>query len=249
MSAAIWDFLLMIAEKIGEFFALVFSPLEEVIAPATWTLVSTATLETIMMVIFSTLFSVIIGLPLGILLCVTDPVHGIIPKKVCNQVLNRIVDIFRSFPFLILMVLLLPLARFFIGTAIGTAATVVPLSIAAAPFVARVIETALKEIDPGVIQAARSMGSTNFQIITKVMLPESLPSLVDGITLTIINLIGYSAMAGTIGGGGLGALAIQYGYNRFRGDVLLVSVIVILIMVGIVQITGTSWSSRIMKRR
>ncbi|MCR5386330.1 MAG: ABC transporter permease [Treponema sp.] len=219
------------------------------ISSQAYVLVSVANLETLAMVLFSTLFSVLIGLPLGVLLCVTDPVNGIIPKRVLNSVLNRIVDVLRSFPFLILMILLLPLARFIIGTAIGTAATIVPLSIAAAPFVARVIETALKEIDPGVIQAARSMGSTSWQIIYKVMIPESMPSLVDGITLTIINLIGYSAMAGTIGGGGLGALAIQYGYNRFRADILVVSVVFILIMVGIVQIVGTTISSRMMKKR
>lgn len=212
-------------------------------------LVSKATSETLVMVFFSTLFSLILGLPLGILMCVTDPVAGIMPKKILNQILNRVVDVLRSFPFLILMIVLFPLSRIIIGTTIGTVATIVPLSIAAAPFVARIIETALKEIDPGVIQAARSMGSTNFQIITKVMLPESLPSLVDGITLTIINVIGYSAMAGTIGGGGLGDLAIRYGYQRFRVDVLIAAVIVILILVGVVQMVGTKISSSLMKKR
>lgn len=212
-------------------------------------LVSKATCETLVMVFFSTLFSVILGLPLGILMCVTDPTSGIMPKRVLNQVLNRIVDVLRSFPFLILMIVLFPLSRIVIGTTIGTAATIVPLSIAAAPFVARIIETALKEIDPGVIQAAKSMGSTNFQIIVKVMLPESLPSLVDGITLTIINVIGYSAMAGTIGGGGLGDLAIRYGYQRFRVDVLIAAVIVILVLVGVVQMVGTKISSSLMKKR
>ncbi|MCQ2611670.1 MAG: ABC transporter permease [Treponema sp.] len=212
-------------------------------------LVGTATWETILMVLFSTLFSVLLGLPLGILLCVTDKNNGIMPKPVLNSVLNRIVDVLRSFPFLILMILLLPLSRLILKTAIGTAATIIPLSIAAAPFVARVIETALKEIDPGVIQAARSMGSTNAQIIFKVMLPESLPSLVDGLTLTMINLIGYSAMAGTIGGGGLGDLAIRYGYQRFRSDILIAAVIVILIIVGVIQTVGNLISSGLMKKR
>lgn len=214
-----------------------------------FTLVGTSTLQTLEMVLFSTIFSLILGLPLGILLCVTDPQGGIMPKPVLNQILTRIVNVLRSFPFIILMILLFPLSRVIVGTSIGTKATIVPLSIAAAPFVARVIETALKEVDPGVVQAARAMGSTNFQIITKVLLPESMPSLVAGITLTIINLIGYSAMAGAIGGGGLGDLAIRYGYQRFRTDIMVVSVVVILVLVEVIQIIGTKISARLMARR
>ena len=212
-------------------------------------LVGTSTLQTLEMVLFSTIFSLILGLPLGILLCVTDSQGGIMPKPVLNQILTRIVNVLRSFPFIILMILLFPLSRIIVGTSIGTKATIVPLSIAAAPFVARVIETALKEVDPGVVQAARAMGSTNFQIITKVLLPESMPSLVAGITLTIINLIGYSAMAGAIGGGGLGDLAIRYGYQRFRTDIMVVSVVVILVLVEVIQIIGTKISARLMARR
>ncbi|MBE6349622.1 MAG: ABC transporter permease [Spirochaetaceae bacterium] len=213
------------------------------------TLVVPATLETLAMVFFSTFFSLILGLPLGILLCVTDPETGITPKPLLNQVLTRIVNVLRSFPFIILMILLFPLSRIIIGTSIGTAATIVPLSIAAAPFVARLIETALKEVDPGVVQAARAMGSTNFQIIVKVLLPEAMPSLVSGLTLTIINLIGYSAMAGAIGGGGLGDLAIRYGYQRFRSDVMIVSVIIILVLVEVIQIIGSKISSKMMAKR
>ena len=212
-------------------------------------LVGTATLQTLSMVFFSTVFSLILGLPLGILLCVTDPVSGIMPKPILNQILTRIVNVLRSFPFIILLILLFPLARIIVGTSIGTTATIVPLSIAAAPFVARVIESALKEVDPGVVQAARAMGSTNFQIIVKVLLPESMPSLVAGITLTIINLIGYSAMAGAIGGGGLGDLAIRYGYQRFRTDIMVVSVIVILVLVEVIQIIGTKLSSHLLAKR
>ncbi|MBQ0167570.1 MAG: ABC transporter permease [Treponema sp.] len=212
-------------------------------------LVGTSTLQTLEMVLFSTVFSLILGLPLGILLCVTDPQGGIMPKPLLNQILTRIVNVLRSFPFIILMILLFPLSRIIVGTSIGTKATIVPLSIAAAPFVARVIETALKEVDPGVVQAARAMGSTNFQIITKVLLPESMPSLVAGITLTIINLIGYSAMAGAIGGGGLGDLAIRYGYQRFRTDIMVVSVVVILVLVEVIQIIGTKISAHLMARR
>ena len=214
-----------------------------------FTLVTDATVQTLLMVFLSTFFSVLLGLPLGVLLCVTDPETGIAPKPVLNQILTRIVNILRSFPFIILMILLFPLSRIIIGTSIGTVATIVPLSIAAAPFVARVIESALKEVDPGVVQAARSMGSTLMQIIVKVLLPEALPSLVDGITLTIINLIGYSAMAGAIGGGGLGDLAIRYGYQRFRTEVMIAAVTVILVMVELIQLIGTKISNKMMARR
>lgn len=216
-----------------------------------FSLVWNATVETLSMVFASTLFSLVLGLPLGILLCITGPEAqgGIIPKPVLNNVLGRIVNVLRSFPFIILMILLFPLSRIIVGTSIGTTATIVPLSIAAAPFVARIIETAVKEVDPGVIQAARAMGSTTMQIIKKVLIPEAMPSLVSGITLTIINLIGYSAMAGAIGGGGLGDLAIRYGYQRFRPDVMLVSVIVILVLVEVVQVIGNKISARMMARR
>ncbi|MFA6938426.1 MAG: methionine ABC transporter permease [Treponema sp.] len=212
-------------------------------------LVSQATLQTFEMVIFSTLFSLLLGLPLGILLCISDPQSGIKPRPVLYQVLTRIVNVLRSFPFIILMIILFPLSRILVGTSIGTKATIVPLSIAAAPFVARVIETALKEVDPGVVQAARSMGSTTMQIICKVLLPESLPSLIDGITLTIINLIGYSAMAGAIGGGGLGDLAIRYGYQRFRPLIMAIAVIVILIIVELIQMIGTKLSHSVSAKR
>ena len=194
-------------------------------------LVWPSTLQTLVMVLSSTVFSVLLGLPLGILLCVTDPVTGIMPKPILYQVLTRIVNALRSFPFMILMILLFP------------------LSIAAAPFVARIIETALKEVDPGVIQAARAMGSTNSQIILKVLLPEALPSLVSGVTLTIINLIGYSAMSGAIGGGGLGDLAIRYGYQRNQPMVMIPAVIIILIMVEVIQLIGSRISARLMAKR
>ena len=211
-------------------------------------LVGISTLQTLQMVFFSTLFAVIIGFPLGILLFITSST-GIMPKPLFNMVLSRIIDVLRSFPFVILMIVLLPFTRFVLGTAIGTSATIMPLSLAAAPFVARVIETALIEIDPGVITAARAMGSTNWQIIRKVLVPEVLPSVVSGITLTIINLISYSAMAGTLGGGGLGDLAIRYGYQRFRTDIMLASVVVIILLVALIQFAGTKLSERILKKR
>ncbi len=214
-------------------------------------LVSTSTLETLQMVFFSTLFSLILGLPLGVLLCVTSSEQqgGIIPRPILNNILGRIVNVLRSFPFIILMILLFPLSRLILGTSIGTTAAIVPLSIAAAPFVARVIESALKEVDPGVVQAAKSMGSTNYQIIVKVLIPEALPALVSGIILTIINLIGYSAMAGAIGGGGLGDLAIRYGFQRFRGDVMFAAVVVILLLVEIVQVLGDKLVAHLMSKR
>lgn len=211
-------------------------------------LIGTSTLQTLIMVILSTIFALIIGFPLGVLLNTTNK-FGITPKPVLNSVLSRIIDIFRSFPFVILMIVLLPLTRAILGTAIGTGAAIIPLSIAAAPFVARITETALNEVDNGVVQAARAMGSTNWQIIYKVLIPEALPSVISGITLTIINLIGYSAMAGTLGGGGLGDLAIRYGYQRFRTDIMFFAVIVIIIMVALIQFAGTKISNKMMAKR
>lgn len=211
-------------------------------------LVGTSTLQTIIMVALSTFFALLIGFPLGVLLNITNK-FGITPKPVFNSILSRIIDVFRSFPFVILMIVLLPFTRFILGTAIGTGATIIPLSIAAAPFVARITETSLNEVDTGVVQAARAMGSSNWQIIYKVLIPESLPSIVSGITLTIINLIGYSAMAGTLGGGGLGDLAIRYGYQRFRTGIMMAAVVVIIIMVALIQFAGTKISNKMMSKR
>lgn len=218
---------------------------------AIWTLIFQSTLQTLQMVFFSMIFSILLGLPLGILLCVTRPEEhgGIMPKPVLNSILDKIVNVLRSFPFIIIMIILFPLSRLLVGTTIGTTATIVPLSIAAAPFAARVIETSLKEVDTGVVQAARSMGSTNRQIIFKVMIPEAMPSLVSGVTLTIINLVGYSAMAGAIGGGGLGDLAIRYGYQRTRTDVMIVAVVIILVLVELIQFIGNKISAQILSKR
>ena len=214
-------------------------------------LVAQATWQTLVMVFLSTIFSMILGLPVGILLHITSSEEqgGIIPHPVFYNVLSRIVNILRSFPFIILMIVLMPLSRLIIGTSIGTMATVIPLSIAAAPFVARIIESSLKEVDPGVVQAARAMGSTNWQIILKVLIPEALPSLVSGVTLTIINLIGYSAMAGAIGGGGLGDLAIRYGYQRFSPSYMVCAVVVIIVMVEVIQFIGDRISAHLIARR
>ena len=212
-------------------------------------LVRDAAAQTAVMVVFSTLFSLLLGFPLGILLCTSDPQSGIRPRPALYQILTRIVNALRSFPFIILMIVLFPLSRVLVGTSIGTKATIVPLSIAAAPFVARIIESALKEVDKGVVQAARAMGSTTMQIIFKVLIPEALPSLIDGVTLTVINVIGYSAMAGAVGGGGLGDLAIRYGYQRFRSEIMAIAVIVILIMVELIQMLGTALSHKVAATR
>ena len=211
--------------------------------------IGTATWQTLVMVLFSTIFSLVLGFPLGIILCTSDPSSGLKPRKALNQVLSIIINILRAIPFVILVILLFPFTRVIVHTAIGTKASIVPLTIAAAPFVARVIESSLKEVEPGVIQAARSMGSTNKQIIFKVLIPEAMPSIISGITLTIINLIGYSAMAGTVGGGGLGDVAIRYGYQRYRVEYMFGSVAIILIMVEIIQVIGTKLSNKMQAQR
>jgi len=203
--------------------------------------------ETVVMVTLSTIFSLLLGFPLGILIVITEK-DGIWEKPTLNSILSGVINIFRSFPFIILMIFVMPLTRIIVGKSIGTLATVVPLSIAAAPFVARIIEGALKEVDKGIIEAASSMGASTLEIITKVLIPEAMPSLVLGITLTIINLIGYSAMAGAIGGGGLGDLAIRYGYHRFQPDVMIASVIIIIILVQLIQFIGNKLAFIIGKR-
>ncbi|MDR2020391.1 MAG: ABC transporter permease [Treponema sp.] len=207
-----------------------------------------STLETVYMTFLSTFFACLMGFPLGAYLYSSSPA-GLVPRPFIYNVLSRIVNLLRSLPFIILMILLIPLSRLIIRTSIGPTAVIIPLSIAAAPFVARIAEAALSEVDQGVLTAARAMGSTNFQIIRKVLIPEALPSLVSGLALAIINLISYSAMAGAIGGGGLGDLAIRYGYYRFRIDVTIAAVIVILILVELVQIAGTMISRSLLSKR
>jgi D-methionine transport system permease protein len=207
-----------------------------------------ATAETAYMTFVSTFFACILGFPLGTFLYVSSPT-GLYPRRITYNVFSRLVNLFRSLPFIILMILLIPLTRLIIKTSIGPTAVIIPLSIAAAPFVARIAEASLSEVDGGVITAAVAMGSTNFQIIRKVLIPEAMPSLVSGLALTIINLIGYSAMAGAIGGRGLGDLAIRYGYYRFRTDVTIGAVIVILLLVEAVQLAGTAISRSLLSKR
>lgn len=193
--------------------------------------------QTVYMVFFSTLFASILGFILGIVVTVTSP-KGLKPNKIIYNVLDLIINVLRSFPFIILIVFIIPLTRAIVGTPIGEAAAIVPLTIAAAPFVARIIESSLKEVDSGVIEAAKSFGASNTQIIFKVMLKEAVPSIISGLTLTIINIIGYSAMAGSVGAGGLGKVAISYGYQRYQTDVMIVTVIILIIIVQGLQSLG-----------
>ena len=194
--------------------------------------------ETIYMVAIATAVSLIIGLPIGVLL-VTSDVKGVKPNKVLHKILDMIiVNITRSIPFVILMVLLIPLSRILVGKSYGSIAFIIPLSLGSAPFVARIIEGALKEVDEGLVEASKSMGATNFEIIFKVLIPEAMPALVHGLTLTLISLIGYSAMAGAIGGGGLGNSAVIDGYQRSNPEVMWKATIVIIILVQIIQFIG-----------
>ena len=193
--------------------------------------------ETVFMTFYSTIFSVILGFILAVILTISAE-DGLRPNKIIYKVLDVIINILRSFPFIILMVFIIPLTRAIVGTSIGKEAAIVPLTFAAAPFVARIIESSLREVDKGVIEAAKSFGASDFQIIFKVMLKEAVPSIVSGLTLTIISIIGYSAMAGTVGGGGLGYLAVSYGYQRFQNDVMIVTVIILIIIVQALQMLG-----------
>lgn len=193
--------------------------------------------ETLVMVIPSTIFSLILGFILAMILIVTSD-NGLKPNKIVFTILDFIVNILRSFPFLILMVALIPLTKLIVGKSIGEVAAIVPLTIASTPFVTRVIESALKEVDNGVIEAAKSFGASNTQIIFKVILKEAVPAIISGVTLTVISLIGYSAMAGTIGAGGLGDLAIRYGYQRFQTDIMVATIIVLIIIVQLLQMVG-----------
>lgn len=193
--------------------------------------------ETLFMVSISTLIAAIIGIPLGITLVTTSKGH-ILENRVVNQILGTIVNIIRSIPFIILMVAIIPLTRLIAGTSIGTTAACVPLTIVAIPFLSRLVETSIRDVDFGLVEAAESMGASPLQIIRKVLLPEALPTIINNITVLIVNLIGASAMAGAIGGGGLGDIAIRYGYQRFQADVMLATIIILVIGVNLIQSCG-----------
>jgi len=193
--------------------------------------------DTVYMVFLSTLYAVLIGFIPAIALVITDE-KGLKPNKLVNRVLDFIINLLRSFPFIILMIAIIPFTRLISGTSIGRDAAIVPLTIGAAPFAARVIESALKEVDKGIIEAAKSIGASTMQIIFRVMLKEALPSIVLGITLTVISVIGYSAMAGTIGAGGLGDIAVRYGYERFETEIMIYTIIILIVLVQILQSLG-----------
>ncbi|MGN0600599.1 MAG: methionine ABC transporter permease [Oscillospiraceae bacterium] len=203
--------------------------------------------ETVYLTFISAFFSYVIGLPIGILLNVTSS-DGIKPIPWLNKILGFIVNIFRSIPFVILMVAMLPVAKFVVGTSLGNKAMIVTLIIAAAPYVARMVESSIKEVDKGVIEAAQSMGTSNFKIICKVLIPESKPSLIVGAVISLVTILGYSAMAGTIGGGGLGTIAINYGYQRFKNDIIWVCVVLTIIIVQLIQEFGMMLARKTDKR-
>ena len=204
--------------------------------------------DTLYMTLTSTLIGYVIGLPMGILLTVTDK-DGIHPNTAVYKVLEVIANLIRSVPFLILLIVLIPFTRFLIGRSYGPTATIVPLVIAAAPYIARMVESSLKEVDAGVIEAARSMGASNFTIVTKVMLVEARTSLIVGATISLGTILGYSAMAGTVGGGGLGDIAIRYGYTRWQTDIMIVTVILLVILFQIFQTIGMKLASNLDRRK
>lgn len=203
--------------------------------------------ETFYMVIFSTIFSYLLGVPLGVILFITDK-NGIKQNRIINIICGFIVNVIRSVPFLILLITILPFTRLLVGTTIGSTATVVPLVVAAAPFVARMVESSLKEVDPGVIEAAKAFGSSTWQIVYKVLLPEAKPSLFVGVIISFVTIIGYSAMAGFVGGGGLGSIAVNYGYYRYQTDVMLVTIAVLVVIVQVFQVIGLKLVNKLDKR-
>ena len=193
--------------------------------------------ETIYMTLVSAAIAYVLGVPLGVLVYGTDQ-KGIFPNKTVNMVLGFVINSIRSVPFLILLVFILPVTRFVVGTTIGSNATIVPLVVAAAPFIARMVESSLREVEEGVIEAAKAMGCSKLQVVTKVLLPEAKPSLLSGMTIAVATILGYSAMAGFVGGGGLGAIAINYGYYRYQGGMMTVTVVLLIIIVQIFQELG-----------
>ncbi|WP_159941300.1 MULTISPECIES: methionine ABC transporter permease [unclassified Nocardiopsis] len=215
--------------------------------PAMWPSLWLGTLDTVYMVVWATVFSVLVGLPLGVLLVVTDR-GGLLPAPPVRAVLSAVVNIGRSLPFIVLMVAVLTLTRFLVGTTLGPTAAIVPLSIGAIPFFARLVETSLREVDRGVVEAAHAMGTRRLTIVGKVMLPEAMPGLIAGLVMTVVTLISYSAMAGAIGGGGLGDLAIREGYQRFNDHYLWATVILLVVIVQAAQSLGDLLVRRLSRR-
>lgn len=203
--------------------------------------------QTLYMTLFSTFLAYILGLPIGVILCITDK-NGLTPNKTINAVLGTIVNIVRSVPFIILLITVLPFTLWLIGTTLGPSATVVPLVLSAAPFLGRMVEGSLKEVPAGVIEASRAMGTPTFKIITKTLIPEAMPSLISGCTIAVTTILGYTAMAGYVGGGGLGAIAINYGYYRYNTPVMLVTVLLMVLIVQMFQMIGSRIEKAVDKR-
>ena len=213
-----------------------------------WPMLAEGTLDTLRMVLISTALGYLIGLPLGVLLTITNK-DGISPHPVLYRVLDLIINVTRSVPFLILLILIQPLTKLVVGKSYGTTATIVPLTIAAAPLIARMVENSLKEVDRGVIEAAVSLGADRFTIVRKVLIPEARTSLLVGITISLGTILGYSAMAGVIGGGGLGDIAIRYGYYRYETEVMIITVVVLVLLMQILQWLGMLLSGKVDRRR
>ena len=211
------------------------------------TILLEGTRDTLIMVLVSTIFSYVLGLPLGVLLNVTQP-HGIWPHKWCNRIVGWIINVGRSLPFIILMIAIMPFTKVIVGTKIGVPGAIVPLVVSAAPFIARMVETSLAEVDAGVVEAAQSMGASTFQIIRKVYLPEAKPSLILGSSISIITILAYTAIAGAVGAGGLGDLAVRYGYQRGVTSVMWVTVVLIIVLVQIIQSVFSFLSVKVDKR-
>lgn len=209
-----------------DFFATFFDNYGMLLAQGTW--------DTLLMTIVSTFFAYVIGIPLGVLCVLTSP-KGLVPHRIFNMVLGWIINIGRSIPFIILLVALIPFTRFIVGTSLGVPGAIVPLVISAAPFIARMVEQSIEEVDGGLVEAAQSFGANTWQIVYKVFLREALPSLVRGFAIVFITILGYSAMAGCVGAGGLGDIAIRYGYQRYQDDVMIATVIILIVIVQIVQ--------------
>lgn len=213
----------------------------------TWTMLLEGIRDTLYMTFVSTLAAYILGLPMGIVLTVTDK-DGLKPNRIIYRIFDVISNVVRSIPFLILLILLIPFTRLIVGKSYGSTATIVPLVICAAPYIARMVESSLKEVDKGVIEAAHSMGASNWQIITRVLLVEARTSLVTGATIVTGTILGYSAMSGTVGGGGLGDIAVRYGYYRWQTDIMIITVVLLILLFQIIQMTGMKIAASIDKR-
>lgn len=212
-----------------------------------WATIAEATRDTMLMLFASLAITVILGLPLGVALYATGK-GRILENRVLNLVLSFTVNVLRSVPFIILLIVMLPVTVLLVGTSLGVAGAIPPLVVGAAPFYARLVETALREVERGMIEATQAMGGTTWQIVTRVLLPEALPGILAGATVTAIALVGYTAMAGVVGAGGLGDLAIRFGYQRFQTDVMVVTVVLLLIIVQILQVLGDRWVARVSHR-